>query len=74
MKLVALRLRLLIAALILPTGSILPALGENDPVRNTSSPSLLLNPTLVFDTANGQTHINWAVLVTSNHITAAGPT
>jgi imidazolonepropionase-like amidohydrolase len=51
----------------------LPVLGESDPADNTSSPSFLLNPALVFDTTDGQTHTNWAVLVTSNHISAAGP-
>jgi imidazolonepropionase-like amidohydrolase len=40
---------------------------------NVVSTPFLLNPARVFDTASGQTHAGWTVLVTGNQITAAGP-
>lgn len=40
---------------------------------NPVSTSFLINPARVFDTASGQTHTGWAVLVSSNQIAAVGP-
>ena len=42
-------------------------------IRNGAHAPLLLRPALVFDSASGQTHAGWSVLVISNHIAAAGP-
>jgi len=65
--------RLQIVVLVLLTGSLSTVRGGNDPAGNASRPPLLLSPARVFDTADGQCHAGWVVLVTSNHITAAGP-
>ncbi|HWY77968.1 MAG TPA: amidohydrolase family protein [Verrucomicrobiae bacterium] len=65
--------RLTIFTLILLTGIRLPAQGENALDRSRGNSPLLLNPERVFDTADGQAHADWAVLVISNHISAVGP-
>ncbi|SPE50020.1 Amidohydrolase, imidazolonepropionase [Verrucomicrobia bacterium] len=66
-------LKLLVGVLALLSGSTLAVLGGSGPVGDAGSPPLLLNPALVFDPTDGKTHAGWAVLVTSNYITAAGP-
>ena len=62
-----------VALLGLLTGHSLGAEAKETPVRNDVSAPVLLNPARVFDTANGQMHAGWSVLVTSNRITAVGP-
>jgi imidazolonepropionase-like amidohydrolase len=48
---------------------------EADPalLRLVESTPFLLNPARVFDSADGQTHAGWSVLVTGNKIAAVGP-
>lgn len=60
--------------LALPAASTLGTEAGRTPARNGMSAPILLRPALVFDTANGQTHAGWSVLVTSNQIAAVGPT
>jgi len=69
----ALRQWLQIAVLGLLAGSVATVRGGPDAAGSAGSPPLLLRPARVFDTADGQTHSGWTVLVTGNHITAASP-
>ena len=64
-------LRIVVPALL--AANSLEAQSERTPGRNTASAPLILKPALVFDSASGQTHAGWSVLVVSNHIAAAGP-
>ena len=57
--------------LALLAGNASGAEGQEAPGRNAAA--YLLKPALVFDTTDGQTHAGWSVLVTGNHIAAAGP-
>src|SRR5277367_3490156 len=68
-----LKLSLVILLPALLIGSMGANLGRTAPAVKAASPPLLLTPELVFDTADGRTHAGWAVLVTGNLITAAGP-
>jgi imidazolonepropionase-like amidohydrolase len=54
-------------------GSTAVAQAEGSPDRNAVNTSFLLNPALVLDTADGQTHAGWSVLVTGHQIAAVGP-
>jgi imidazolonepropionase-like amidohydrolase len=54
-------------------GCMAGAEAEGTPDRKAVAASFLLNPALVFDTANGQTHAGWSVLVTGPQIAAVGP-
>jgi imidazolonepropionase-like amidohydrolase len=62
-----------VALLGLLTGHSPGAEARETPVENAVNAPVLLNPARVFDTANGQMHAGWSVLVTSNRITAVGP-
>jgi imidazolonepropionase-like amidohydrolase len=62
-----------LVSLALLAGTALGARAESTPARDAVRTSFLLNPALVFDTANGQTHAGWSVLVTGNQIAAVGP-
>jgi imidazolonepropionase-like amidohydrolase len=64
---------LLVVLLALPARTTLGADAESSPGHNTMSTPYRLNPARVFDSASGQTHSDWSVLVTSNQITAVGP-
>jgi imidazolonepropionase-like amidohydrolase len=64
-------LRIVVLALLAGISS--EAQSERTPSRKAASAPFLLNPALVFDTASGQTHPGWSVLVMGNHIAAAGP-
>jgi imidazolonepropionase-like amidohydrolase len=53
--------------------NMLGAESARTPGSNAVSTPFLLNPARVFDTASGQTHAGWSVLVTNNQIAAVGP-
>jgi imidazolonepropionase-like amidohydrolase len=63
--------------LLLLLGSVLWSLGAQQTHSSVESyymtNSLLLLPTRIFDSADGATHEDWAVLVKGNTITAVGP-
>src|SRR5215510_13811019 len=42
-------------------------------IGHTNKVPVLLKPERIFDAVDGKTHEGWAVLVTSNRITAVGP-
>ncbi len=69
----ALRTRFAAFLVLLLAGSGFTALGGSGAAANASGPQVLLKPERVFDSANGQTHSGWVVLVSSNRLTAAGP-
>ncbi len=62
-----------VALLALLAGTAQGAEAGGTPGRHALSTVFLLKPALVFDTANGQTHAGWSVLVRGNQIAAAGP-
>jgi imidazolonepropionase-like amidohydrolase len=54
-------------------GSAAAADAGTTPSHNAVEPAFFINPARVFDTASGETHAGWVVLVIGNHITEAGP-
>jgi imidazolonepropionase-like amidohydrolase len=62
-----------VVLLALLAGNTARAEAEGTPDSNAASAPFLLNPALVFDTADGQTHAGWSVLVTGHQIVAVGP-
>lgn len=62
-----------IVLLALAAGNMPGAEAEDIPGPKVVSTPLLLKPARVFDTATGQTHSGWSVLVTGNQIAAVGP-
>jgi imidazolonepropionase-like amidohydrolase len=62
-----------VVGLALLAGNTAGAEAQGTPSRNAMNTPFLLNPALVFDTANGQTHAGWSVLVTGHQIAAVGP-
>jgi imidazolonepropionase-like amidohydrolase len=62
-----------IVLLALVAGNTPGAEAEDIPAPKVVSTPFLLNPARVFDTATGQTHSGWSVLVTGNQIAAVGP-
>jgi imidazolonepropionase-like amidohydrolase len=62
-----------IVLLALAAGNTPGAEAEDIPGPKVVSTPFLLNPARVFDTATGQTHSGWSVLVTGNQIAVVGP-
>jgi len=63
---------LLTGIALLATRAVEAAEASSRPPASPGGPYLLI-PARVFDAEDGQTHAGWAVLVTSNKITAVGP-
>ena len=62
-----------IVLLALAAGNTRGAEADDVPGPKVVSTPFLLNPARVFDTATGQTHSGWSVLVTGNQIAWVGP-